>query len=144
MSLFSKSVSLFLFCNEFVSFFKNYIYVIYDICLCFTSVSIIISRYICVAATGLISFFFNARVIFHSIYVPHLLQMNIEVHICFQSMVFFRYMPRHGIPESYGSTTFRFLRNLHTVLCMIYQFIFPPTNVGEFPFFHIFSSIYCL
>ena len=34
--------------------------------------------------------------------------MNIGVHISFQTMVFFGYMPWSGIAGSYGSSTFSF------------------------------------
>ena len=42
--------------------------------------------------------------------------MNIGVHVFFWTMVFSGYMPSCGVSWPYGSSIFRFLRNLHTIL----------------------------
>ena len=64
--------------------------------------------------------------ILNSVYI--FLAVNTEVHVSFQTMVFFRYMPRNGIARSYGNPTFSFLRNFLTLLHSgCFQFTFPTT-----------------
>ena len=61
--------------SSFVSFFFDSTYKWYHmiICLCLTSLSMIISRSIHIAANGIISFFFSCGwVIVHCVYIPHL------------------------------------------------------------------------
>ena len=41
---------------------------------------------------------------------------NIWVHVSFRIIFFSKYMPRSGIPESHGTSSVSFLRNLHPVL----------------------------
>ena len=114
------------FCIIFIRF--HILVISYDICLCLTSLTMIISRSIHVAANGVILVFFMAKEYSICIYV-HLLcpflcwwifrlllclgyckqcSMNIGMHVSFQIMVFSGYITRSKIDGSYGSSIFSF------------------------------------
>ena len=128
----------------------------YNICLFsvwLTSLSMIISRSIHVAANGSISFFFYGWVIFHCIYEPHLLYpswlvghlgcfcvlviivnsaaVNIGVCVCFWIMIFSRYMPRSRIARSYDNSMFSFLKNLQLFSIVIVPIYIPINREGS-------------
>ena len=91
-----------------------------------------VSSPIYVAACGIILFFFMAEkysmvymyhiLLIHSSILGHLgcfqvlaivnsSPMNVGVHVSFSMNVLSGYMPRSGIPKSYGSSIFSFLSN---------------------------------
>ena len=54
--------------------------------------------------------------IFHALAIANSAAKNTGVHIPFRSIFFSRYTPQSGMVRSYSSSSFSFLRNLHTVL----------------------------
>ena len=132
VSLFSRSVNLFLFC-ELVRLYHFFLQSTYKGCptifllLCLTSLSMALSRVIHVAAGGIISFF-NVSVVhmyyvflthssvnehlgcFHVLAIVNSAGASTGVHVSFQTMFSLGCMPRRGIAGSYGSSVFSFFK----------------------------------
>ena len=125
--------------------------------------SLIISRFVCVPANGIISFFYMAES-YSVAYMHHLFSIHssghvvclhvlalvngaavhTQVHVSFQILVFSAYTLRGCTTGSCGSSTFTFKRHFHIVLYGGCYHLHPTSTVKGFPFLHALSIFFSL
>ena len=142
-----------------------YIYMIsYDICLSLTSLSVIISRSIHVAANGIIALSFDDWMVFHCKYVLRLFYPSLRWWACmllprldcskyccckrfsaciFSNYIFVQMYVQDWACGSYGNSTFSFSWNCHNVLHSDCVNLHSHRECKSVPFLP-HSIIYCL
>ena len=81
---------------------------------------------------------------FHILAVVNSAAVNTGLHVCFQIVVFSKYIPRNGIADSYNTLFFSFLKNSILLSMVDAQIYISTNNIGWFLFPHTLSSIYHL
>ena len=71
---------------------------------------------------------------FHVLAIVNSDALNMWVHVSFSRKVLSTYMPKSGIAESYGTSFYRFLRNLHTNLHTGYTSLHSHQQCRKVPF----------
>ena len=77
----------------------------------------------------------------HVLAIVNSAEMNRGVPVSFSRKVLSVYIPKSVTARSYGSSMYRFLRYLHTVLQVVVPAYIPTNSAGGFPFLHTLSSI---